>query len=163
MAMVSLREIDLEAVCRLNNQFAAETSWLTEIGMRQLIGLSFYACGVVADPAAALDAMLIALDQTAPYENENFEFFRGRQERFVYVDRVITASHAQGRGLGRQMYEDLFQRARAAGQSIVGCEVNLAPPNPGSDAFHERLGFVEVGRARLKNEKLVRYLEFRLV
>ena len=36
------------------------------------------------------------------------------------------------------------------------------PPNPASDAFHERLGFVEVGQARLRNGKFVRYLELRV-
>jgi len=157
---MALGEFDLTAVCRLNNQFGAETSVLTEAAMRQLMGMSFYAAGVVGGSSSDPDAMLIALDQAAPYDNPNFEFFRGRHERFVYIDRLITAHHAQRRGLGRRLYEDLFDRARTAGQSIVGCEVNVDPPNPGSDAFHERMGFVEVGRSRLKGGKVVRYLEF---
>jgi hypothetical protein len=42
---------------------------------------------------------------------------------------------------------------------MIGCEVNSDPPNPASDAFHERLGFAEVGRAALPGgTKLVRYL-----
>jgi uncharacterized protein len=41
----------------------------------------------------------------------------------------------------------------------VGCEINLLPPNPASDAFHARMGFVEVGAAQLANGKTVRYLE----
>ncbi len=41
----------------------------------------------------------------------------------------------------------------------MGCEVNLEPPNPVSDAFHEALGFTEVGRAAIHDgKKLVRYL-----
>jgi predicted GNAT superfamily acetyltransferase len=158
--LVSLRDMELEGLCRLNNQFSAETSPLTEDGMRRLLGMAFYALGVAegGDP----DAMLLAFDQAAPYENPNFEFFRSRHTHFVYIDRMITANHAQRRGLGRRLYEDLFRRAREAGHSIVGCEVNLDPPNPGSDAFHERLGFVEVGQATLKKGKTVRYLEFRL-
>jgi predicted GNAT superfamily acetyltransferase len=35
--------------------------------------------------------------------------------------------------------------ARAAGRAEVTCEVNLDPPNPGSEAFHARLGFKQVG------------------
>ncbi len=38
------------------------------------------------------------------------------------------------------------------------CEVNHAPPNPGSDAFHARMGFGEIGRAVLSGGKTVRYL-----
>lgn len=161
-ALVALREIALTELCRLNNQFGTETSLLTENGMSRLIGMAFYAFGVAGESAQSIDAMLIALDQTAPYENENLHFFQKRHVQFVYVDRMITASHAQRRGLGRSLYEEMFKWARGAGQPVVCCEVNLDPPNPASDAFHERLGFVEVGQARLKNGKFVRYLELRL-
>jgi predicted GNAT superfamily acetyltransferase len=38
--------------------------------------------------------------------------------------------------------------------------VNYEPPNPASEAFHTRLGFVEVGRATLPDRgKSVRYLK----
>ncbi len=58
-----------------------------------------------------------------------------------------------------ELYEDLLQHAQRAGFDLVVCEVNCVPSNPGSDAFHAALGFVEVGRADLigRNE-VVRYL-----
>jgi predicted GNAT superfamily acetyltransferase len=161
-ALISLQEIDLASLCRLNNQFVAETSFLTEKAMSQLLGMAFSAKAVVGESTASPDALLIALDQSASYENPNFLFFRSRHERFVYIDRMITAAHAQRRGLGRRLYEDLFARVRQAGHAIVGCEVNLEPPNPASHAFHARLGFEEVGQATLQNGKTVRYLELRL-
>jgi predicted GNAT superfamily acetyltransferase len=165
--LVSLREIDLTRLCELNNQFGAETSMLTEAEISRLISMEFYGAAVVGGStetpdAMRIDAMLIAFDQAASYDNPNFDFFRSRHARFVYIDRMITATHAQRRGLGRRLYEDLFVKARTAGHGIVGCEVNLDPPNPGSDAFHERLGFAEVGQATLQNGKTVRYLEFHL-
>ncbi len=55
--------------------------------------------------------------------------------------------------------QSLINMARADGHTKIVCEVNLDPPNPGSDAFHDQMGFVEVGRAHLKErEKTVRYL-----
>ena len=111
------------------------------------------------EPGSQLGAFLIALDEQADYANANFAFFRARRKRFVYIDRVITAKHAMRQGLASKLYEDLFLRATAAAQSVVGCEVNLLPPNPASDAFHPRMGFVEVGTAQLPNGKTVRYLE----
>jgi predicted GNAT superfamily acetyltransferase len=54
---------------------------------------------------------------------------------------------------------DLFKRALAAGHSLVGCEVNVVPPNPASDAFHASLGFEEAAVRRLESGKTVRYLE----
>ncbi|TIP69850.1 MAG: GNAT family N-acetyltransferase, partial [Mesorhizobium sp.] len=72
----------------------------------------------------------------------NFLWFRERYPRFVYVDRVVVAGEARGRGHARRLYEDLFDHALRAGQTIVTCEVNAEPPNPASDAFHAALGFV---------------------
>jgi predicted GNAT superfamily acetyltransferase len=103
--------------------------------------------------------MLIALDQDAPYASPNFRWFQARYARFVYIDRVIVAPPARGRGVARALYEDLFGAMRAAGQSLAVCEVNVAPANPASDAFHARLGFAELGRASIHGgTKTVRYL-----
>jgi predicted GNAT superfamily acetyltransferase len=119
----------------LNNIHAAETSYLADA------------------------AFLIALDQDAPYDNANFNWFRARLSRFVYVDRIVVAAGHQGQGLARRLYLALFDRARAADQPAIVCEVNLEPPNPGSDAFHERMGFRDVGQATLTTGKTVRYLQ----
>jgi predicted GNAT superfamily acetyltransferase len=61
--------------------------------------------------------------------------------------------------MARGLYEELFAAAVQASHSLVACEVNVEPPNPASDAFHEALGFSEVGRAVIHDgEKQVRYL-----
>jgi len=158
MELVELSDCSLAALCELNSSFAQETSYLTVPEMSQLLRIAFYARGF-AGLGAQLAAFLIALDEHANYANANFDFFRGRRKRFVYIDRVITAKHAMRQGLARRLYEDLFLQATVAGQTVVGCEVNLLPPNPDSDAFHARMGFVEVGTSHLPNGKTVRYLE----
>ncbi len=113
--------------------------------------------------------MLIALQQDAAYRSMNFLWFRERLARFVYVDRVITASAARGRGHARGLYQALFARALAAGHERVVCEVNLTPPNPVSARLHAALGFEEIGRARLGEASLgsagkrVQYLSRRLI
>src|SRR5262249_49391720 len=108
--------------------------------------------------AVGEEAFLIAFDQNATYDSPNFLWFRERMPAFAYVDRVAVDARSRGRGLARLLYEDLFAATCAA----VVCEVNYDPPNPASDAFHARLGFAEIGRARLANGKGVRYLERRL-
>ncbi len=142
------------ALLDLNNAHAVELSVLTEAAFARLAGLAFH-----ARQAGEADAFLIALDQDADYDNPNFRWMRSRFERFVYVDRVVVAARARGRGLARILYEDLFAAARSAGQTRITCEVNSDPPNPASDAFHARLGFAEVGAATLPGgAKTVRYL-----
>lgn len=102
------------------------------------------------------DALLLAFDQDAAYDNPNFAWFKARYGRFVYVDRIVVAPAARGRGLATALYLDLFRRAH--GHDRVVCEVNADPPNPASDAFHAALGFEAVGSALLPGaDKTVRY------
>ena len=108
----------------------------------------------------AADALLIAFDQTADYDSQNFLWFRRRFDRFVYVDRVVVDPARRGMGLARRLYAEVFARASAAGHGHVVCEVNSDPPNPASDAFHAALGFREVGAAIVaESGKAVRYYE----
>jgi predicted GNAT superfamily acetyltransferase len=149
-----LASADEDAVLRLNNAHAVETSFLDAARLRHMLSQTLFGGAV-----GALDAFLIAFDQDADYDSPNFLWFRRRFDRFAYIDRVVTAPAARGRGYARALYEALFEHARRAGHDRVACEVNLVPPNPGSDAFHAALGFAEVGRATHPgSDKTVRFL-----
>ncbi|MGU3558536.1 GNAT family N-acetyltransferase [Methylobacterium radiotolerans] len=150
---------DTGPLLALNNAHAAELSLLDEEGLSELVAGSFHARLIGRE-----DAFLIALDERHPtYASPNYLWFRSRYPRFVYVDRVVVACSARGLGHARQLYEDLFRKAREAGHDLIVCEVNSMPPNPGSDAFHARLGFEEVGAATIHGgAKTVRYLALRL-
>jgi len=143
-----------EAVLALNNAHAKELSWLEPARLQHLVAHAFLARRV-----GSLDAFLLAFDQDAPYDSPNFPWFRKCFPRFVYVDRIVVAGTARGRGLARALYCDLFEQAAKARHERVVCEVNSRPPNPESDAFHAALGFAEVGRASIHDgAKDVRYL-----
>ena len=146
---------EFDHLLALNNAHQTETGPLTRDALARMLATAFHSASV----GGGKDAMLITFDQDAAYDSPNFLWFRARYAAFVYVDRIIVAAHARGRGVARDFYEDLFARAAKARQPRVVCEVNLDPPNPGSLAFHAALGFVAVGDAVLKNGKTVRYLE----
>ena len=138
----------------LNNAHAQELSWLEPDRLRHLVREAFYARRI-----GDLDAFLIAFEQDADYDSPNFLWFRERYPRFVYVDRIVTAASARGRGLAQRLYLELFEQASRAGHERMVCEINLSPSNPGSDAFHAALGFSEVGSAAIHGgAKTVRYL-----
>jgi predicted GNAT superfamily acetyltransferase len=145
---------DLPALRELNNAHAAALSWQEEDQFAALIGMACF-----AQTTGQADALLIALDQDAPYDNANFAWLSARFDRFVYIDRVVVADDAQGRGLAGALYQALKQQAQAQGQVRLVCEINLEPPNPGSVAFHTRQGFQQVGEATLANGKRVGYFE----
>ncbi len=146
-----------EAMLALNNANAEALSLLSPAELERLLGQAFWV-GLIGEA----DAFLIAFDQQADYDSPNFLWFRKRYPRFVYVDRVVVAAQARGRGLARALYQALIDKARAAGHARVVSEVNLDPPNPISDAFHAALGFAVIGEAVLPGGKAVRYWERRL-
>lgn len=147
-----------EALLALNNAHARELSWLAPARLEHLVAQAFMARRI-----GNIDAFLLALDQDADYDSPNFRWFRVRYQRFVYVDRIVVAASARGRGYARWLYDDLFAHARRAGHDRVFCEVNSSPPNPQSDAFHAALGFVEVGAASVyEGSRTVRYLSYAL-
>lgn len=130
-------------ILALNAASEVETSRLDPGLVRWFAQNACYAAG---DPEGM--SVLFAFDQEAAYTSPNFLWFREREPRFVYVDRIIVAAEARGRGLARRHYETLFAWARSAGFAVVVCEVNIEPPNPASWAFHEAMGFEMVGEAR---------------
>jgi predicted GNAT superfamily acetyltransferase len=142
---------DLPAVLALNNAHAAEVNALTAEAMAALVAVAAHAR--VVDGGLAF---LIALDERTPVQGPNHAWFVARHPAFLYVDRVVVAPEARGQGHARRLYDDL---AAFAGNRPLCCEVNLAPPNPASLAFHERLGFQPCGEADdPRNGKRVRYL-----
>ena len=143
-----------KALLALNNTHAQELSWLEGERLEYLVGEAFLARRI-----GHLDAFLLAFDQDARYDSPNFIWFRARYPRFVYVDRIVVAPSARGRGCARRLYSDLFEHAGRAGHDRVVCEVNKIPPNAALDAFHAALGFVEVGTASVYDgSRTVRYL-----
>jgi predicted GNAT superfamily acetyltransferase len=137
----------------LNNAHAEQLSYLTAERLHKLVAEAFMAAKIGAG-----DALLIAFDQQANYDSENFLWFKRKFDRFVYVDRVVVSPAARGRGLARALYSSLFKRAEFAGHERIVCEINLSPSNPASDSFHAALGFQEIGSATIASgKKTVRY------
>jgi predicted GNAT superfamily acetyltransferase len=148
-----------DAILALNNAHVTELSPLNVVELRALLDGAFYARRV-----GDLDGFLIALDETHPtYASPNYLWFRARKSRFVYVDRIVVTNAARGMGYARLLYADLIGRASTAGHKSIVCEVNLDPPNPASNAFHDALGFKQVGTGTIHGgSKTVRYLELTL-
>lgn len=148
--------MDTPAILALNHAHETETSPMDAQAFAAYAAMAFHLG--LADQGR--DGFLIALDQDAPYDNANFAWFAARHARFVYVDRIIVSAAARGKGVARRLYSDLAEAARIAGHTVIGCEINLDPPNPASMAVHQALGFVTVGSQTLPNGKTVAYLEW---
>ena len=152
--LLPLSAVTVDRVLALNTLHAEETSLLDGASLASLIAAAGYATAIGSNP----DAFLIAFDECSQHDNANLAWFRERHQRFVYVDRVIVAPAARGRGLARALYRNLFARARADNRFVIGCEINVVPANPGSDALHASLGFAELAQRALGDGKVIRYM-----
>ena len=135
---------DFDAILRLN---AESVRFLSALTPQRLAMLHDQCClHRVACIDGNVQAFLLGFREGSAYDSVNYRWFAARYPRFFYVDRVVVAQAAQGRGLGRRLYEDAFAFAGSAGLERIACEIDHDPPNPVSERFHDRFGFREVGR-----------------
>lgn len=137
-------DADFDRIVELNAAVVRETSAMDIARLRQLHALAFHHRVAVVNGEIA--GFLLAMRDGAAYANDNFDWFSARYPQFVYVDRIVVDAAISGKGIGRRLYDDLFDRARQLSIGIIACEYNLEPPNPASKRFHDRFGFTEVGR-----------------
>jgi uncharacterized protein len=137
----------------LNNDHAEELSYKTA---EQFADLLDRASVVLAEPQGL--ALLVGFHQHCTYDNPNFAWLKTRYARFIYIDRVVVSEAARGQGLARSLYGLLEDQALRDTCERLVCEINAVPPNPQSDAFHQKLGFTPVGEQVLEDRgKTVRY------
>ena len=143
-----LTAADADELTPLNDAASPAVPITAAAELARLITLAALPLGLERD--GRLAGFVLALAPGAAYDSENYRFFEGRGVASLYVDRIVIAESERGAGIGQVLYAAVFDEARTRGFSEVTCEVNLDPPNPGSLAFHARLGFRQVGEQATK-------------
>ncbi len=152
---------DYPAIVKLNADAVEYTSIMDLERLKHLASLAAYLR--VAETEGRVVAFLLAMQNSAAYENDNFDWFAERYEKFIYVDRVVVDRAYHGRKIGTLLYEDLFAFTRQCCIPLVTCEINSVPSNEPSARFHSCLGFNEVGSQWLgKGQKKVSMQAFRI-
>ena len=140
---------DVPRLVELNDAASPAVPITSETEMAALLGAAGFTLAARDDDT--LIGFVIGMHPGADYPSENYRFFDARSTDFLYVDRIVIDGERRGAGIGRALYEAVFDLARTGGLREVTCEVNLDPPNPESLAFHARLGFARVGEQETKN------------
>jgi uncharacterized protein len=132
----------------LNEEFVQVLAPLPRERLELLDSLASYHS--VAIDRNGVAGFVLAFGSDAHHDSVNFRWFVARYASFLYVDRVVVASHRQGAGVGSLLYRELFAFAGREGYERVVCEIDADPPNPKSERFHEGFGFVEVGSQQVQ-------------
>ena len=135
---------DHAAVLALNNSAVPHVNALSTEEFTWIVAHAGYFR--IATDDAGLAGFVIAFPPGLDYWSLNYRWFTDffSDGGFFYLDRVVVAARARRGGVGRALYDDIG-RFVAGRWPRIALEVNLLPPNPGSLAFHERLGFRTVG------------------
>jgi uncharacterized protein len=141
---VLLRPADRDDDARILAWNLADQSVLSPMDAGRLAYLKERAAAVeVVQVGAEPAGFVISFVEGSDYDSDNYRWFSAREDRFQYIDRIVIDPRHRGRGLAGQVYAALS--VRHPGRPLLA-EVNYAPPNPVSLAFHVRFGFTEVGR-----------------
>jgi len=154
---------DLSRVLKINNANTPGVSELTQFELETDIKNCLHALAIDNEQGDVC-AFCITFDPGTPDAGANHQWFAERYKSFVYLDRIAIDSNHQNRGLGALLYQSVEQHMlRSAEHSLLCCEVNLEPPNPGSLRFHKRIGFTECGVQATSPGHAVTYLQKRLI
>jgi predicted GNAT superfamily acetyltransferase len=140
---------DRPVVLALNNAAVPHVNALEPAQLDWLCAHCDYA-RVAEMPTASgstIAGFVLAIRNGTEYWSANYAWFTERYNEFLYLDRVVVAEGARRRGVGAALYADMMQFAAARAPRVT-LEVNIEPPNPGSHAFHARMGFAVVGERR---------------
>lgn len=143
---------DMDAIARLNNSELPHVTAISADAVRTLSYQAFYFRVAEDSSSNQLLGFLLALGEGATYFSLNFQWFKKRYSRFIYIDRIVVSRRQQRHGVGKFLYGDLIEKAQGL-TPLLTCEVNIRPPNPGSLEFHHRFSFREVGTQDTENGK----------
>lgn len=128
---------DLEQLVDINNQSA---EW---VGAKDRGFFERYANHVLVVEEEKLLGFALIMNQSTDYNSPHFLQFRQMLPKFFYVDRIVVRREARGIGIGRELYSVLREISAIA---PVVCEICIGPLNADSVAFHENLGFKQIGQ-----------------
>ena len=149
-------EADFKAILEINKYEEIQTSSLDIKKLFHLHSLAYYRKVITIQGDIA--AFLLAICHGKLYENDNYIWFSSRFRHFVYIDRIVVSPKFSRLGLASFMYDDLFTTTESITPSLnlIACEYNIEPANLASKAFHDKLGFREIGKQYVANgSKLV--------
>lgn len=144
---------DLERILELNEESVHFLSPMTMEKLEQLRNQSEMLSVIEVD--GIVEAFVLTIREGKDYDSVNYLWFSEHYKQFLYIDRVVVSVKMHGKGLGRKLYEAVFEHAKQTGVPFVTAEIDINPPNPGSLVFHEKFGFKEVGKQSVAGGKKV--------
>jgi predicted GNAT superfamily acetyltransferase len=147
---------ELNILYLLNQQNTPEVGELVSINsLSELINMSTVNFYVLEDNE--IIGFVICFREGSKYKSPNYRYFKNKEVKFLYIDRVVIKESHRRRGAGSYLYDRLHDLAKKEGIPLC-CEVNILPRNEISLSFHYKKGFEDDGECHFEDHS-VRYLK----
>ena len=147
---------ELSILYSLNQQNTPEVGELASINsLSKLINMSTVNFYVLEDNE--IIGFVICFREGSEYKSLNYRYFKNKEVKFLYIDRVVIKESHRRRGAGSYLYDCLDDLAKKEGIPLC-CEVNILPRNEISLSFHYKKGFKDDGECHFEDHS-VRYLK----
>ena len=142
MELRDANQKDFTFVYNLNDENVEVLSEMDEKQFEYFVKYAelFLICEIDGRPVAFMICLGEGLES---YESENYIWFSRNCQKFLYIDRIVIDEDFRSLGIGRKLYERVFDYAKKEGLERVTAEIDLIPYNESSLKFHEKMGFRE--------------------
>ena len=147
---------ELNVLYSLNQQNTPEVGGLESINdLSKLIKMS--AINFYVLEGNKIIGFVICFRENSEYKFPNYKYFKTKEDKFLYIDRLVINESYRRRGAGSYLYDHLDELAKKEGIPLC-CEVNILPRNEISLSFHYKKGFKDDGECHFEDHS-VRYLK----
>ncbi len=148
-----VNEDDADAICRIQNHYIESSIFTFEEEAISSAGM-----GERIEEVTAALPWLVYVDEGELLGYAYASRWKGRcAYRHSVESTIYLAPGATGRGIGKQLYDELMASLGERGYHTV--IAGIALPNPVSIALHERLGFEKVAHFKEVGWKFERWID----
>ena len=124
--------------------------------LRELLSMSSLV--LVAKTNNEIIGFVVCLEAGAAYTSLNYKYISKKAKKFVYIDRIAIKNQHRRSGVGKSLYEIIFNYSEEFELPIY-CEVNTKPKNQASLDFHKKIGFFKIGSKNFQNHSVAYFLK----
>ena len=149
-------EETLDILYSLNQDNTPEVGELGSINdLSELIRMSTINFYVIKENSVI--GFVICFRENSDYKSPNYNYFKSKEKKFLYIDRVVIQKGYRRRGIGSYLYDHLYDLVNRENIPLC-CEVNIIPKNEISLNFHYKKGFKDNGEHHFRDHS-VKYLK----
>ena len=143
---------DILSIYSINQANTPEVGSLKSIEkLKELLHMSSLV--LVARINNEIIGFVVCLEAGAAYTSLNYKFISKKAKKFVYIDRIAIKNQHRRSGVGKSLYEIIFNYSEKFELPIF-CEVNTKPKNQPSLDFHKKIGFFKIGSKNFKDHSV---------